>query len=113
MDYPDTPWWASLIAVLVTAVVSVLGTAYALGGLSAPSGSVPGGIAIDTITYMPHILLLFGVLADMFTYEGVWSIPSLVGLLSVFLNYFMQYFWKGLQEICSSGKEIERVGTPR
>jgi hypothetical protein len=113
MDYPDTPWWASLIAVLVTAVVSVLGTAYALGGLSAPSGSVPGGIAIDTITYMPHILLLFGVLADMFTYEGVWSIPSLVGLLSVFLNYFMQYFWKGLQEIWSSGKEIARVGTPR
>lgn len=106
--YPDTPWWASLLAVLITAVVSVLGTAYALGGLSGvstPGVSSAGGIAVDTITYMPHILLLFGVLADMFTYQGVWSIPSLVGLLSVFLNYFMQYFWKGLGELYSSGEK--------
>ena len=112
--YPDTPWWASLLAVLITAVVSVLGTAYALGGLSGvstPGVSSVGGIAVDTITYMPHILLLFGVLADMFTYQGVWSIPSLVGLLSVFLNYFMQYFWKGLQEIWNSSKEVAKVGT--
>lgn len=112
--YPDTPWWASLLAVLITAVVSVLGTAYALGrlsGVSTPGVPSAGGIAVDTITYMPHILLLFGVLADMFTYQGVWSIPSLVGLLSVFLNYFMQYFWKGLQEIWNSSKEIAKVGT--
>lgn len=111
--YPDTPWWASLLAVLITAVVSVLGTAYVLGGVSAPSGVgvSSGGIAVDTITYMPHILLLFGVLADMFTYDGVWSIPSLVGLLSVFLNYFMQYFWKGLQEIFSSAKNVANVGS--
>lgn len=112
--YPDTPWWASLLAVLITAVVSVLGTAYALGGLSGvstPGIGTAGGIAIDTITYMPHILLLFGVLADMFTYQGVWSIPSLVGLLSVFFNYFMQYFWKGLQEMWNSGKEVASVGS--
>lgn len=112
--YPDTPWWASLVAVLVTAVVSVLGTAYALGGLSGvstPGMGSAGGIAVDTITYMPHILLLFGVLADMFTYQGVWSIPSLVGLLSVFFNYFMQYFWKGLQELYRSGVEVSKVGS--
>ena len=112
--YPDTPWWASLVAVLVTAVVSVLGTAYALGGVSGvstPGVPTASGIAVDTITYMPHILLLFGVLADMFTYEGVWSIPSLVGLLSVILNYFMQYFWKGLQELFNSGKQVASVGS--
>jgi hypothetical protein len=60
---------------------------------------------------MPHILLLFGVLADMFTYQGVWSIPSLVGLLSVFLNYFMQYFWKGLQELWDSGNNVATLGS--
>jgi len=111
--YPDTPWWASLIAVLITAVVSVVGTAYALGGVKAPAaGQVPvTGIAVDTVTYMPHILLLFGVLADMFTYDGVWSIPSLVGLLSIFLNYFMQYFWKGLQELFSAAKGVAKVGS--
>ena len=100
---------------VVVATVSILGTAYALGGLKPPTAGVPGGSAIgivtDTITYMPHILLLFGVLADMFTYEGVWSIPSLVGLLSIFVNYFMQYFWKGLAELFDSAKNVASVGT--
>jgi hypothetical protein len=113
--YPDTPWWTNLITAFVTAAISILATAYALGGIGGPSGptEIPAaaGIAIDTVTYMPHILLLFGVLADMFTYQGVWSIPSLVGLLSIFLNYFMQYFWKGLEEIWNSGKKVATVGS--
>jgi hypothetical protein len=113
--YPDTPWWTNLVTAVVVAAVSILGTAYALGGIGGPGGptEIPAaaGIAIDTITYMPHILLLFGVLADMFTYQGVWSIPSLVGLLSIFLNYFMQYFWKGLQELWNSGKNVASVGS--
>ncbi len=112
--YPDTPWWTNLVTAVVVATVSILGTAYALGGIGGPGGrpEIPAaaGIAIDTITYMPHILLLFGVLADMFTYQGVWSIPSLVGLLSVFLNYIMQYFWKGLDELWNSGKNVANLG---
>lgn len=113
--YPDTPWWSNLITAVVVATVSILGTAYALGGIGGPgsSPSIPAaaGIAVDTVTYMPHILLLFGVLADMFTYQGVWSIPSLVGILSIFLNYFMQYFWKGLEELWNSGKAVAAVGS--
>jgi len=112
--YPDTPWWTNLITAVLVATVSILGTAYAFGGLGVP-GQAPqipaaAAIAVDTITYMPHILLLFGVLADMFTYQGVWSIPSLIGLLYVFLNYFMQYFWKGLEELWNSGKKVAEVG---
>jgi hypothetical protein len=114
--YPDTPWWTNLVTAVVVAAVSILGTAYALRG-GETSGKLPeipaaAGIAIDTITYMPHILLLFGVLADMFTYQGVWSIPSLVGLLSVFLNYFMQYFWKGLNELMDSAKKAANPQPP-
>ena len=112
--YPDTPWWTNLVTAVVVATVSILGTAYAMGGAVPAAGKFDlgaVGIAVDTITYMPHILLLFGVLADMFTYQGVWSIPSLVGLLSVFLNYFMQYFWKGLEELWDSGKNIAKIGS--
>lgn len=113
--YPDTPWWTNLITALATAAVSILGTAYALGAIGspgAPTGTpAAAGIAVDTVTYMPHILLLFGVLADMFTYQGVWSIPSLVGILTIPLNYFMQYFWKGLQELWDSGKNVATVGS--
>jgi hypothetical protein len=113
--YPDTPWWSNLITAVVVATVSILGTAYALrrsgGPIGTPSLPAAAGIAVDTVTYMPHILLLFGVLADMFTYQGVWSIPSLVGLLSIFLNYFMQYFWKGIEELWNSGKAVATVGS--
>ena len=114
--YPDTPWWSVLLAVLVTAVVSVLGTAYAMGARPSVPGASTGlppaaSLAVDTITYFPHILLLFGVLADMFTYDGVWSIPSLIGLLSIFLNYFMKYFWFGLENLFTTAKEVASTGS--
>jgi len=81
----NTPWWTNLVAVLVTMVVTAYATYRFLVTPALPSASVspPSGIASffkDTITYIPHILLLFGVLADMLTYQGVYSIPSFIGL---------------------------------
>jgi hypothetical protein len=92
------PWWATLLAILLTAAVSVTGTMWALrGGPSVPTApSVGTSIITDTLTYVPHILLLFGVLADMFTYEGVYSIPSLVGLISIPVSYLFAYVWQGI-----------------
>jgi hypothetical protein len=108
--YPDTPWWASLIAVFFTAAVSILGTAYALGALKGATTDTKlppaASFVVDTITYFPHILLLFGVLADMITYDGVWSIPSLVGILSIFANFLMKYFWIGIQSFVTTSKEV-------
>jgi hypothetical protein len=115
-DQPSAPWWATLIAIIITAVVSVLGTVYAIRG--GPSVSVPGvstsfSLVKDTITYIPHILLLFGVLADMFTYQGVYSIPSLVGLLSIPVNYLMKFFWMGLFDtIGKTGEILASAPTP-
>ena len=113
-DDVTTPWWSHFITIFVTAIVSVLATVYATGGLKAPAGATAGvsgaSIAIDTITYMPHILLLFGVLADMITYDGVWSIPSFVGLLSIPANWIMQFFWKGLQTLFKQGKQVTELG---
>ena len=97
--YEDTPWWSNLLAVLLTAVVSVIGTLYATRA-SAPTApsqpSIASSFFKDTLTYIPHILLLFGILADMFTYQGVYSIPSLLGLLSIPANWLMQFFWTGV-----------------
>jgi hypothetical protein len=93
------PWWSLLIAIIVSAAATYLavgqGSKPSLSGVSVPS---VGSLATDTITYIPHVLLLFGVLADMFTYQGVYSIPSLVGLLSIPLNWVFKYFWIGLFE---------------
>jgi len=107
----SAPWWATLIAMFVSAAATAFFMTPGSAAAGVPSGLSGTGIALDTIMYMPHIVLLFGVLGDMFTYDGVWSIPSLVGVLSIFLNYFMQYFWKGLQEFAGKGEKIREIGT--
>jgi len=112
-DQPTAPWWATLVAILLTAAVSVMGTMYALG--SGPTAGVPavptvGSFFKDTITYIPHILLLFGILADMFTYQGVYSIPSLVGLISIPLNFVFKYFWVGVFDTIGKAGEILSKG---
>lgn len=105
--YPDTPWWATLVAVLVTAFASIVGTVvFMKGGLGDGKFEMPTGasLLVDTVTYIPHVILLFGVLADMFTFQGVWSIGSIVGILSIFANYVFKYFWIGLQSLFESAK---------
>lgn len=108
MAESTTPWWATLVAVLLTAIVSVLGTYYALRPTPVGIPAVPsvGSFFKDTITYIPHILLLFGVLADMFTQEGVYSIPSLVGLASIPLNFVFKYFWAGLYDLVAKASDL-------
>ena len=106
--------WSNIVAALGAAIVSTLITAwYFRGGKpSVPSmggPSVMAGVtsfAVETVTYVPHILLLFGVLADIFTMQGVYSIPSLVGLFSIPLNYVMKFFWAGLLGLWNSILEL-------
>jgi hypothetical protein len=111
--YPDVPWWSVLITALVCSAVAVIATAVALrSGVSVPSvgAATPGGLLVDTVVYMPHILLLFGVLADMFTYDGVWSIPSLVGVISIFLNFVFRFFWVGIDEMWAAATVVVTKG---
>jgi hypothetical protein len=99
----DVPWWGALILAIVTSIVSVIATIYALRG-QRPTVAGPPGISVlftDTITYLPHILVLFGVLADIFTMAGVYSIPSLIGMLSIFAHYGLQFVWVGAQAMIS------------
>jgi hypothetical protein len=114
-DYADTPWWSNLIAVLLTFVVTLVGTVFAMrssGGLPTATGQAPGVGAFvkDTLVYMPHALLLYGVIADMLTYQGVYSIASLVGLLSLLVHFVFKFIWKGTFEIID--KVIEALTKP-
>jgi hypothetical protein len=93
------PWWAALVTAILTAIVSVLGTLYYLKGSRPSVPNAPPGVGIlftDAITFLPHILILFGILADIFTLRGAYSIPSLIGLLSIALHYAMQFLWSGV-----------------
>ena len=102
-EYADTPWWSNLVAVLLTAVVTAVATILYMrggvptGGPSAPSGL--GGLIKDTLVYIPHALLLFGVIADMLTYQGVYSIASLVGLLSLPIHLLFKFIWQGTFDV--------------
>lgn len=102
--HPDTPWWSNLVAVLVTAVVTFAGTVYFMytGGSGQSVGATSGGIGSlikDTLIYIPHALLLYGVIADMITQEGVYSIASLIGLLSLIVHLLFKFIWKGTYEV--------------
>lgn len=85
----DVPWWGAIILAIVVAIVSVVGTIYAMmprrAGMSGPPGI--GDLFSDSILFLPHILILFGVLADIFTMQGAYSIPSLVALCSIPINW--------------------------
>lgn len=102
-DYADTPWWSNLLAVVITFVVTLVGTVYAI--TSTGARGVPGppmGIGAffkDTLVYIPHALLLYGVIADMLTNEGVYSIGSLIGILSLFIHFLFKFIWKGTFEV--------------
>jgi hypothetical protein len=100
MASTDVPWWGALILAILTCILSVVLTIYLKGG-NRPS--LPGGptnsFFTDTITYIPHILILFGVFADIFTMKGVYSIPSLVGILAMPASKLMSYLWTGLNTL--------------
>lgn len=106
------PAWTNLVSIIVTLIVTGLGVYYSMQPQSTASGFTAGSIAYVVLTYIPHIMLLFGVLADMFTYEGVYSIPSLVGLLSIFVNYIFQYFWKGIDELFNMAGNLNKKTVP-
>jgi hypothetical protein len=103
--YPDVPWWAVLVTAIVFAFAGAAATYMMIAG-SLPATGTPSGLVLDILVYMPHVMLLFGVLADMITYDGAWSIPSLVGFLSIFMNYIFRYFWFGIEDLVASATDI-------
>lgn len=109
-EYADTPWWSNLLAVLLTAIVTGVATVFYMksdGGVGAPSGpSGIGGLIKDTLVYIPHALLLFGVIADMLTYQGVYSIASLVGLLSLPIHSLFKFIWQGTFDVIEKLSDV-------
>jgi len=107
-----TPWWTNLVAVLLTALVMRMAQTMTLPG-GAPDPNAPaslGALLTDTALFIPHALILFGILADMFTYQGAYSIPSLIGLLAIPLNKVLDFFWKGFAEVFGMVKNVAGMG---
>lgn len=104
--------WSNAISIVATAIVTVLAVvAYQRSllpsGPSSPS-AIPGMLA-SAFAYVPHALILFGVLADMFTYQSVYAISSAIALMSIPANTGFGYFWSGLGGLFL---EIKRLALP-
>lgn len=105
MAEQSSSYWNILTFVLTAIVSSVVTWFIATRKPAEQSGGPPsifsrlGFSARDAIAYLPHLMLLFGVIADAITYEGVYSIPSLIALITVPLNWLMKYFWAGVASV--------------
>jgi len=111
----EVPWWGALILAILTAIVSIIGTVLFLRGGTAAVPGAPPGIGMlftDIITFLPHILILFGVLADIFTLQGVYSIPSLVGLASLPVHYALQFLWSGVAALLGDVYTLAMTAPP-
>jgi len=105
--YPKTPWWTNLVAVVLTMIVTAILSRMNVQGSGAATA---GKIVTDTALFLPHALILFGIFADMFSYQGAYSLASVFGLSTLFLNKFVDYAWKGFWALIDLGKKVAGVG---
>lgn len=59
----------------------------------------PGGVPSDFVRvfqHFPHALLMFGIIADIFTLTGAYSYGTFLGLLSIPVNWALGFGWTGL-----------------
>lgn len=107
----SSSYWNILTGALGLAVGAVLAALYFKSPTAAATGASDKpnlfvSLVKDTFGYLPHILLLFGVIADAITQDGVYSIASLIGLFSIFGNWLMGFFWNAIGDVTSSLAEL-------
>ena len=104
-------WWQGLILAVSSAILGVVAAIYIKGGGSAP-GEGPSW-AMVLLRFVPHFLLLFGILADAFTYEGVYWTGTMVGVLATFVAPWLDTVASGMQAMIMnlmSKKDVAATG---
>ena len=94
MSDPNAPaprgllnWWQGLILAASSAIIGVVAAVAVMSG-GTGAGATPSW-AMVLLRFVPHFLLLFGVLADAFTYEGVYWTGTMVGVLATIVAPFL------------------------
>jgi hypothetical protein len=97
-----------------TAVLSVIIIAVSIGFLmKSRMGSLPsvetGGIqefSYTMIVFLPHILMVFGFIADALAQDFRYSIPSIAGIVSIFLNWGFGIAFQKIRDAMSSAPPV-------
>jgi hypothetical protein len=75
-------WWQSLLLAVGSTILGVVAAYFAMSGSGTGMSSGPSWI-MDLFKFAPHALMLFGLLADTFTYDGVYWTSTAVGVAAV------------------------------
>lgn len=89
-------WWQSLILAFACTLAGVIGAVAATtGGIKAPDGTTSSWV-IDLLKLVPHAMMLFGLMADAVTYDGVYWSSTIVGLSAMPLHATLESILGGL-----------------
>jgi hypothetical protein len=100
------PWYSPLVSALLAAGLVFIATSLKMPVAGQASTPSVGAFFTETALFIPHALILFGIIADMFAYHGGYAIASTIGLGSIPLNKGLDYFWKGIAAVIDRGSKL-------
>jgi hypothetical protein len=107
-------WWQSLLLAVGSTILGVVASYFAMSG-SGASGMTPGpSWVMDLFKFTPHALMLFGLLADTFTYNGVYWTSTAVGVAGVAAHGPLETLTSGVFKLFSklAGKPYTPPAAP-
>jgi hypothetical protein len=84
-------WWQSLLLAFSCTLAGLIAAYSAMSGVSMGSGDMSAASwGKDLLKLTPHALLLFGLMADAITYNGVYWSSTIVGLSAAGLHGMLE-----------------------
>ena len=108
-------WWQSLLLAFACTLAGVIAAVMATTQQFDASGVPVGSWVNDLLKLVPHALMLFGIMADAITYNGVYWTSTIVGLSAMPLHGQLEYVINGivgLFEMAKSAASASRAKTP-
>jgi len=90
-------WWQSLLLAFACTLAGVIAAVMAMTpGKDPITGMAVGSWVNDLLKLVPHALMLFGLMADAITYNGVYWTSTIVGLSAMPLHGQLEYIVNGI-----------------
>lgn len=105
-------WWQSLLLAFSCTLTGLIAAYSAMTGMGATGDAgQKASWAKDLLKLTPHALLLFGLMADAITYDGVYWTSTIVGLSAAGLHSSLEYlmdsllnFWSNFMGLAKKAK---------
>jgi len=105
-------WWQSLLLAFSCTLVGLIAAYSAMSGVSV-DGVTSVSWAKDLLKLTPHALLLFGLMADAITYDGVYWSSTIVGLCAAGLHSPLETITNSFIALMQNiGKNITGAAAP-